>query len=551
MAKFDVFIGRHKELELIRFWADRAGTVHYVLVDGQGGVGKSFLLQKVMQEYQNRSGFAVDYYDYAEHPPGGIRAALHLAESLGWDNFPGFRNQVAELATGKLDIADPRLFQLETEVFRTNLHELNGFLLHTRLIRITDTMEAVLLLDPSREPPLFEVSDNTPNTLFIVAGRSTRNLLSSFQMKYGHENVTFVYLEGFNPVEANEYFAAVDQDGLIPDDLRSKLHLLTQGRPVLLSLATEWIYHQVPPPEMDQHSLDELASLSSADFEALYRRFEFELVDRVRGLQSPLDQAILYLAHIGKRCDVRLLTVMLGISVEEAQNVVQQLAALPFVKYHMTTIGPTCKLHDEMNQLVNVHVWPYLDPTGQVRQKLTRKVIERYYVPRLSELTEQVKAGLKPSRGPISRATVSSTEWELWLLEAECLHYHLQVSKAQGLAYFNERFSDAQRNNHLIRIQFLLSEMEGTGETQVRDAVDLRRAEFLCQRGQSQQARAVCERILAKPDASLDSQIGAHATLGLIAASSQPKQARVIMKSPCDLHKKRKPLDLWASCITI
>ena len=69
MAKFDIFIGRYKELEQIRFWADKSGTVHHILVEGPGGVGKTFLLQKVMQEYLGKDGFAIDYYDLQNSLP--------------------------------------------------------------------------------------------------------------------------------------------------------------------------------------------------------------------------------------------------------------------------------------------------------------------------------------------------------------------------------------------------------------------------------------------------------------------------------------------------
>ena len=289
----------------------------------------------------------------------------------------------------------------------------------------------------------------------------------------------------------------------------------------------------MPLPEIDQYSLDDLLSSSSVEFDTLAGRFEFELVDRIRQLQRPLDQAVLYLAHISRRCDVRLLSILLDTSLDVADNILKQLVKLPFVKYHHGASGTTCKLHDEMNRLVNLHVWPYVDPMGKVRQKLTSKVIAQYYEPRLNELAEQVmneladqvKAGREPSRGPISRAIISNAEWALWLLEAECLHYQLQNDKKQGMAYFNERFWDAQRNNHLIRIRFLLSEIEGTGETRIPDAVELHRAEFLRLGGNPKQARAICERILAKAQTSLDNRTACSCHVGLICSSSHPKRA--------------------------
>ena len=55
-------------------------------------------------------------------------------------------------------------------------------------------------------------------------------------------------------------------------------------------------------------------------------------------------------------------------------------------------------LHDVMCDLVNQHAWAYIDPTGEVRRKLTRKVIMQYYEPRLEELDQQIRAQLEPTR---------------------------------------------------------------------------------------------------------------------------------------------------------
>ena len=87
MAKFDVFVGREKELAIVDEWAEKQGTTHLIVVDGKGGIGKTFLLRKIMEKYSARDDFAVAYYDLSEQPPG-IRQILHLAESLGWDHFP-------------------------------------------------------------------------------------------------------------------------------------------------------------------------------------------------------------------------------------------------------------------------------------------------------------------------------------------------------------------------------------------------------------------------------------------------------------------------------
>jgi tetratricopeptide (TPR) repeat protein len=161
-----------------------------------------------------------------------------------------------------------------------------------------------------------------------------------------------------------------------------------------------------------------------------------------------------------------------------------------------------------------------------VRRRLARRVITDYYEPRIRELAQQTKAQLESDRGPVRRAIISEDEWEQWRLEAECLSYHLKISEKDGAAYFEDRFTEAQRNNHLMRIQLLLSEMEAAGYTGIRDMLELRRAESLRLSGQTEQASKISRDLLEREDLSPDNRIRAHIILGVIAASKDPEQAR-------------------------
>jgi tetratricopeptide (TPR) repeat protein len=295
---------------------------------------------------------------------------------------------------------------------------------------------------------------------------------------------------------------------------------------VLLSLAVEWLSRDVPLPGIAQQSLEDLKALPEGAWRDLLEQFEFELVDRVRGLKGPLDRAVLYMAHISRRSDAHLLSALLDMREPAAQELMRQLTELSFVRYNPAT--GNCTLHDEMKHLINEHAWPYVDPTGDVRRKLAHKVITNYYEPRISELAQQTRAQLElgVSKRSVRRATIGGDEWEQWRLEAECLHYYLKISEQEGSDYFDDRFVEAQRNNHLMRMQFLLSEMEVAGHTDIRDTIELRKAETLRLGGEVEQASAICHNMLAKENLSPDNRITAHNLLGVIAASTDPEQAR-------------------------
>jgi tetratricopeptide (TPR) repeat protein len=443
-----------------------------------------------------------------------------MAEALGWENFPEFQVEITDLASGEYDVADIRLPQLEQNALLTFVKELGDFMLHKRLIRLTDTLDAVEV-GRAQRAEFYRYASVLPNVLAVAAGREAAAFLTEFQQAFDAEAITYVELKSFDQVESERFFEEVDRQGFVPSDIREKLHVLTGGRPILLSLAVEWLSRNMPLPDMVALSVEELAASEALD--DLRQRFEFELVDRIRQLKMPLDRAILYMAHISRRSDAAILSTLLNLPPPQAEQLMQQLAELSFVRYNPTT--GSCMLHDEMKHLVNRYAWPYIDATGDLRRALTQTVIGDYYEPRIRALAERNKPPSAPGQGPIQRTAISQTEWEQWRLEAECLYYHLKISEEDGLAYFDERFAEAERNNHLMRMQFLRGEMDIAGPG-IRDTLELRRAAELRLRGQTEEAREICERLLARGNLSIDNRISAHNTLGLIAASSDPERAQ-------------------------
>jgi tetratricopeptide (TPR) repeat protein len=252
---------------------------------------------------------------------------------------------------------------------------------------------------------------------------------------------------------------------------------------------------------------------------------------------------VLDMAHISRRSNARIMSVILDLPLEEARALQESLIELSFVRHNPTTGNFT--LHDEMKNLINKHAWPYVDPQGEVRRQLAQRVVEGYYEPRIAELAGQAKARLASEKGPIRRATIGGAEWEQWRLEAECLHYRLQVNVQDGIAYFNDRFGEAQRDHHLIRMQFLLGEMEAAGQIGIKDTLEpdtleLRWAEALRLADQIEQATRICQGMLEKPDLSADNRISAHNILGLIAASTDAEQAEEHYRTALSLAEAEK-----------
>jgi tetratricopeptide (TPR) repeat protein len=447
-------------------------------------------------------------------------------QHLGPKNFPRTTSGLAELERVYFDLPHRDYQAKEREVFQIGVQEINQQLSAKRLLLLVDTLEAWDFEggEGRLEREIYTYASQFSNALFFAAGRNVRQRMPDYASDFGPDRVTLVEVDNFDRLESAEFFDAADPEGFIPAELRDKLHFLTTGRPVLLSLAVEWLRRQVPLPEMVDRSLEELKGLPEPEWRELCARFEFELVERVRALRTPLDHAVLYMAHISRRCNARILSALLGLPVSKTPALQEQLVELSFVRHNPTTGNFT--LHDEMRNLINRHVWPIVDLTGDLRRRLARQVIRGYYEPRISELGQQARTQLESDKGPIQRATIGGTEWEHWRLEAECLHYHLLVSEQEGVAYFNDRFSEARRSHHLTRMQFLLNEMELARQPGIQDALQLHQADTLRLRGEVERAAEICERMLAQQDLSPDNRTRAYIILGLIATSTDLEQAR-------------------------
>ena len=107
MAKFDVFVGRKKELTLIDQWAQEWGATHLLALHGDGGVGKTWLLLETMRRYGGRDDFALLYLDAAEQPFSTQYVIRLLMQHLGPESFPHTSSGLAELARVYFDLSHP------------------------------------------------------------------------------------------------------------------------------------------------------------------------------------------------------------------------------------------------------------------------------------------------------------------------------------------------------------------------------------------------------------------------------------------------------------
>jgi tetratricopeptide (TPR) repeat protein len=528
----NLFVNRQLEIAAIQERVSADG-VHIVILSGPGGIGKSHLLRHLDLLYAGDPTVLVaPIIDFDEIDNWVTRLiGKRLATDLGSEHFTSYFQAIRELdlmiSSALFDAESiERQERVADDAFFAGYAELAAA---RRIILRLDTFEKVRGFDVGRELSE-QMGPRLTNTVVVVAGRELDSLVAPLRSRYGEGQVACHTLAPFSAEEAGEFFGEVDLDGRLDPVLRRSIEFLSQGKPIRLGLAVEWLRRGVPLPEMTELSVDELQALPSQELADVRKRFEFELVTAVRALGNLRQQAILYMAHFDRGCDRDMLALLLERSNAETEAIIEELQGLFFVK-------PQPRLHDEIVALVNDYVWPYLDRHGSERARLTRKVLNEYYQPRIKKLDEELERSkldaIAKKRVGLRLLETEQPAWEKWILETQQLHALLWLDLQEGFDDFSAKFEQAVRGNYLARCELLLDEISSPEwERGLRARQDLtvnlqlKRARFLARSATQErrkEAEDLCRGILRQRSLSRQNKLEARTTLGAVTADIAEK----------------------------
>jgi len=424
-----VFVGRRAELEAIaRAIEDKKSCILYF--EGDPGIGKTRLLEKAEHlavEKGVRCSRLVDFYDTALHSRVAIEKAL--AESLDPESqfFDEYWQKRREFERRYVGTRGPTPFEEEEQ--ETWLAFLKGYTeLASKSKRLMLRFDTAELLEYERDAPevlrICEVPElvdpawhwlgewiwQLENTVVLIAarpGKPLREKLENTRGKYPQICLETFELAGLNLEETERYFRESPHGKGISEqspEVIAKLHLLTEGRPILISLAIDWLARRGWDPNIHSLSLQALREKQRVaeeekqteqlgagwwEWAEIKSNFEIDLVQKIRELESPLDEAARYVARARKGCDARLLSLMMGISQREARQLVEQLLQLSFVKRPRLP-RDLFFLHDQMYDLVERHVWE-VDYAGYKEQARLAKIIAGDYQKQIDRLEERIR----------------------------------------------------------------------------------------------------------------------------------------------------------------
>lgn len=436
----NLFIGREREIAEFRRWlVDSDGPSILYFHDAareeekKGGVGKTWLLghfaELAQQEHPSLAVVMVDFFNVADRDRIVIaeRVVAELETTFSDWTATAFKVAVDQYrARGYLsglnpekDVADIRIRDTLSEALAADLRVLASHLedADKALLLLFDTFE---LIEQSPVIAVLGVGRTFPDNYgfkriaVVIAGRN--GLDWSQSNWYSREKeVRSLELAPFDEQEMLEY---LDEQSVQSVTIRSEqahaLHRLTEGRPILIGLATDVLNHRVM-------RLEDLVSVPHV-------KFEERLVTEINHLENPLNRVILFMAHVYHRFNMSILDWIVREGkleyttrpVDYAQ-LVAKLPSLSFVR--RPNQGDDFVLHDEMRRLVTKYCWEVQDTDQRYRRDISHCVIS---------YCEQALA---------KSQSLSEQERQIYIVEK--LHHLLFLDLKTGLEYFQQQFTSA------------------------------------------------------------------------------------------------------------
>jgi len=539
MSECVPFIGREEELALVENLIKKWGTCKLVLLQGEGGIGKTRLLQEMRARFAGMGDPPVLMPEIIDFSRPEIRAAeglrLAIAEAVGRTAFTAYLRSLADWRKVRQAGASPERLEKETQsVIASFAESFNAVSSQRQVVLLIDTVDTVTEQDITN----IGFVSYLENALLLLAGRKVEDLKKMFPSRVGSD-VQVMRLSPFQPQDSAQYLQEKQKmlHTTLGKHLAAKLLLLAAGRPIIIDLAVEWVAHEAPGDWLvdwlQDESLDELLGLSEGELKEQLsedelkkrcRDFEYHLVHPIARRRTSLDQLFLVLAKVDS-LDVDGVAQMLGLSSEEAGALWNKAREFSVVKL---LSGEEIALHDEMRRMVNEYVWPEIDPTG-ARLRRDNQRAAAYFAGQFADLRSRLEEVKRKEENAKARGLTDqeldaswqreALERKLWVSARQQLSFTNAVEPSEGADLFVQLFDYATRSYNFPVRQELIDETEPYSRQfsfKQKFKYDIRRAKHLHDQGDYLGEKALLLELLRAEDLELepDQQIEAWIQLG-------------------------------------
>jgi len=387
------YIGRDDVFGAIDETIKKTGEQDWTVVgvDGDGGIGKTRLLTEINMRYAYASqGILqvlkiIDFDDVYYHSMGNVE--YYIVQLIGVSHFSSYLQKIKDIRKiEKSGVSVRELQRQQKEVRKEFVQDFNSYSESTRVVLSFDTIEKLEHSDVWDN--LLSIFSELSNVVFFMAGRHPDLLWQKIRNTFGENNIEIIELKPLTTQDSQLYLKTKQTQLNISIDaeLEKGLLLLSEGRPILLDLAIEWLSQDLPQDWMLELSRRK-ANKGLGTGVLKERRVEFEgfLVKKITYIRENIDRLILLLSRIYPLSVIGV-RELLRVSSDEAQELYERATEIVFFK---ELPNDKISLHDEMRRMVNEHVWNEIDPT-EIRQKYDSKLASVYLKKQLEKIEEEI-----------------------------------------------------------------------------------------------------------------------------------------------------------------
>jgi len=506
------FINRENELDQIEHWIGEWGTRRVICIHGEGGIGKTRLLQEVSERYAGRRALLtvniIDFDDRAllVSENVGSRIAHLLSEREFKPYLRGLRDYHKMEAAG---VSLERLTQEREFVHQVFIDNFNQVSVEQRVILPFDTTDA---LEKGSDVwnHLLGLGLQLENVVLLIAGRNAKTILEDLQPEMG-EDVQLMKLSSLE-AETSAQYLRKKQEMLhvtLAPEISQKLLLLAHGRPILIDLAVEWMTREIQLPWLVEESVTELQQLPDQEMEKRQKEFEYQLVRHIDQIRTQMDRLILAMCRVYP-LNTAMIAALLNLPEDEAEALFREAQTYIFVK---SLPNDQISLHDEMRRMVNT-LWSEIDPDSSRRCRDSRRAamyLEQKasgFKEQIAQLSEEDKVAHQ-KEDTEAELDISlrrgSLEQDLLLVERQRLEHLLFTDVAEGVETFASIFDYATRAYRYSFRDILINLVQQYAEQlspKQRCAVDIRRAKHMLDVGKYEDCRALLLEMLDRQNIS-------------------------------------------------
>jgi len=431
-------------------------------LQGEGGIGKTRLLQEALKAAQRKSqaGKAcvvfsepVDFYHYPTHTLEGLAQAIQkvLPEAVQSRYFYHYEEllRLGKNAQQRGDIEGAETLRKEAlQEFKSAFEDLTQ---NHALVMAFDTLESLGRVDPENHLlgwllELINVcpvngapqsSSSQKRVTLLLAGRPHATVDTFLKKK----NIDPLAISSLSPEAVTEYLERLVEalreqrqdrlaqrlQALTTPELTETMHLLTGGRPILIALAAEILLSESKLPAIFSTSPSELRTLDS---EVLQAKGREAIITHLWTLREPWRSTLALLALTRKGMSAALLSALQGISPAEAESRLERLSRLSLIKPRLFEGEQRVFLHDELYALLESN---YPNPETRVN---TLRAITEWYEKERKDLIDKIRQAHKGREKEPTDVDLEQAYRRLEQLKIEQVHYALRADWREGLAKF-------------------------------------------------------------------------------------------------------------------